>query len=52
VRQRETLDRTALRLQPAAGRAIGLGQYKDDFVARRHEARQRPLGELGRAGED
>jgi hypothetical protein len=39
-------------LQPATGRAIGLGQYKDDFVARRHEARQRPLGELGRAGED
>jgi hypothetical protein len=52
VRRGETLDWTRRRLQASTRRPVGLRQYQDDFVACGQQARQSPLSELGRAGED
>ena len=45
-------DRAFSRTQAATGGTIRLGEDQDNLVARRHEGRQSPLSELGRAGED
>ena len=51
-RGREAFHRTGHRSQTPTGGSIGLRQHQDDLVPRRHQGRQRPLSELGRAGED
>ena len=52
ARRREAFHRTGDRSQASTGGSIGLRQHQDDLVPRRHEGRQSPLSELGRAGED
>jgi hypothetical protein len=48
----ELLYGTCHRLKTATGGPVGLGQHQRDFVSCDDQARQRPLSELGRAGED
>ena len=48
----QPLDGTRRRPQAAARRTVGLGENQRNFMARVEQARQRPLGELGRTGED
>ena len=52
MRAREALDRAGSGSQPAPCRAVGLRENQRDLVARTEQGRQRPLSELGRAGED
>jgi hypothetical protein len=52
MRCREPLDRTRRRLQASTRRPVGLRQHQGDFVACGQQARQSPLSELGRAGEN
>jgi len=51
-RGREAFDGTGYWSQASTGGSIGLRKDQDDLVPRRHEGRQSPLSELGRAGED
>jgi hypothetical protein len=51
-RGREAFYRTGHGSQASTGGSIGLRKDQDDLVPRRDERRQRPLSELGRAGED
>jgi len=48
----EALHRARQRLQAATGRTVGLRKDEGDVVACGREARQSPLSELGRSGED
>jgi hypothetical protein len=52
VVEREAFHGARDRTQPAACGTVGLRQDQRDFMTCAREARQSPLGELGRAGED
>jgi hypothetical protein len=52
ARRCEAFYRTRHGSQASTGGSIGLRKHQDDLMPRRHEGRQRPLSELGRAGED
>lgn len=52
ARQGEPLDGASGGQQATTGRAVGLRENQGNLVPGVQQARQRPLSELGRAGED